>query len=495
MGPALFGYVRHFHPSDEAFRADWSALAISGVPAVEAAENAAQLGRRLEDFFRSVAPTVRVFPAAQAPPQLELGGGTRTISWRHHGFGTGNPQSAYRSERIRVDVTGGKLPAPFLADLGGGVKAFIPMALYVDEKGTLPHAAATPARPKNVSARYTGNDRATRLGDVVMAWNIFQHFYPYFDVVRTDWPKALTTALQSAAADKDEKEFLITLRRLLAALKDGHGGVYVQGQALMAPPVVFGWVQNQLVVTQVGEAAGQPIERGDAVLSIDGKPTAQALAETEALISGATPQWIRYRAVSELGARPPDQPLMLEIEPFRDPWRRRTVTLQSKPVSPMPVEPRPEKITELKPGIFYVDLSRIAEEDWKAALAKLESATGIVFDLRGYPRVSPQWLTHLSEKPLDSAQWHIPVISEPDRKNMKFDRAPGWNLPPSKPYLRAKKVVLTDGRAIIDAAGRIQRHLDRNEGSEARRLGTPRGGHPADHPGRANPRRGGGGPR
>jgi hypothetical protein len=60
-------------------------------------------------------------------------------------------------------------------------------------------------------------------------------------------------------------------------------------------------------------------------------------------------------------SRPPDQPLTLEIEPFRDPSRRRTVRLQSKPVSPMPIDPRPEKITELKPGIFYVDLSRITE--------------------------------------------------------------------------------------------------------------------------------------
>ena len=39
----------------------------------------------------------------------------------------------------------------------------------------------------------------TRLADVALAWNILQHFYPYFDVVQTDWPQALRSALTSAA--------------------------------------------------------------------------------------------------------------------------------------------------------------------------------------------------------------------------------------------------------------------------------------------------------
>jgi hypothetical protein len=31
----LFGYIRHFHPSDEAARTDWNQFAIDGVRGVE----------------------------------------------------------------------------------------------------------------------------------------------------------------------------------------------------------------------------------------------------------------------------------------------------------------------------------------------------------------------------------------------------------------------------------------------------------------------------
>src|SRR5262249_6862845 len=43
----LLGYVRHFHPSDEAAAADWNAFAIKAVDEVEDAKNAADLSQRL----------------------------------------------------------------------------------------------------------------------------------------------------------------------------------------------------------------------------------------------------------------------------------------------------------------------------------------------------------------------------------------------------------------------------------------------------------------
>jgi len=64
-----------------------------------------------------------------------------------------------------------------------GIKAIVPLSLLADAQGTRPHVAMPP-RPWY---RHDGNDRAVRLADVVIAWNILQHFYPYFDVVKMDW--------------------------------------------------------------------------------------------------------------------------------------------------------------------------------------------------------------------------------------------------------------------------------------------------------------------
>src|SRR5262245_30250142 len=67
----LLGYVRHFHPSDQAAGADWDRLAVEGVRAVESARGPEELARRLQEFARPVAPTVRVFPSGVVPPLPE----------------------------------------------------------------------------------------------------------------------------------------------------------------------------------------------------------------------------------------------------------------------------------------------------------------------------------------------------------------------------------------------------------------------------------------
>src|SRR5262249_23473297 len=141
----------------------------------------------------------------------------------------------YQSERVAVAADGrapiGSQPDQiFSADVGAGVTVRVPLKLYADATGTLPHRApSVPMLANLLSAAApepaTGNDRATRFAAVALAWNVFQNFYPYFDVVGTDWPRELEKALTAAATDADERAFRTTLLHLVAALHDGHGRV------------------------------------------------------------------------------------------------------------------------------------------------------------------------------------------------------------------------------------------------------------------------------
>ena len=450
----LFGYVRHFHPSDEAARTDWNQFAIDGVRSVEGAASSEQLAERLRGIFNPVAPTVVVFagrnrpadPLALTPPnnQKDL----KLTRWRHTGFGTGNPGNIYHSERVTQAIADWKGPDVYEAALGGGVTARVPLALITDAQGTLPHSQTKGEGSKRLAAPSTGDDRATRLADVILAWNVLQHFYPYFDVVQTDWSAELERALKSAATDKNAEALVVTLQRMIAALHDGHGNVFLtNGPQKYRAPLLCAWVENRLVITHVIDAQGQKIERGDVVNSLGGKPAARAIAEAEELISGATPQWIRFRAVDQILMGAPDDPVSLEIESYRDPGTSRHVNLKRIPLGPEQ-EVRPEKVAELAPGIVYVDLDRVVDADWKAALPKLEQARGIVFDMRGYPKMGPVFLQHLTQKPLASAQWHVPIVLRPDRTKIEWEREGEWNLAPTAPYLKAKKAFLIDGRAI-----------------------------------------------
>lgn len=468
----LLGYVRHFHPSDQAAAADWDRFAVAGVLEAEPARDPADLADRLGALFATIAPTVRIFPTGQAPPGTPdalatppAGPGVKVASWVHHGLGPKLSLSTmlpglHRSRREYRPLGGGKAPGDdldpagaFAADLGGGVSCLMPLALYADSNGTLPVAPKGAAHP-TVPGRPSGDDRASRLAVVVLAWNVIQHFYPYFDVVEADWPGALRSSLASAASDRDEVAFLATLRRLVAAYRDGHGRAVLVGEPPKAPlPIAWDWVEGKLVVTVVGpgvagQKPGDEIRRGDVVRSIDGRPAAEALEDAERLISAATPQWSRHLALGQIARGAPGSATALEIEGADG--RARRAVLRHSP-TPQPVgEERPPKIHEIRPGIFYVDIDRVTDADFREALPRLAKASGIVFDFRGYPgKIGPgTFFPHLIDHPVTSPQWHVPVLRKPDREGLTFERSGEWKLTPESPYLMAKRAFITDGRAI-----------------------------------------------
>ncbi len=457
----LLGYVRFFHPSDEAAATDWNAFAVAGVRAVERAADATRLATLLDSIFRPIAPSLQV--SAGAPGRTRIlaappASGLQVVAWRHLGVAVGGDAryNVYRSERMRApaSVLPDSFPdplQPFVAELGGGVRALVPLAVYADSTGTLPRGARTRAADDDAlpPGAYDPNDRAVRLADVALAWTVFQHFYPYFDVAGTDWNGELPRALRAAAADADARAFTLTLERLVAALRDGHGRVSRMGDTERGsmPPLLLASAEGNVVVLRVGPGEGR-VRPGDVLLAVDRVPVARALARAEALISAATPQFRQYRAVNELLFGPSDSEVAIEL---RHPdGARETVSLRRSIAAASLHESRPDTIAELRPGIFYLDFERLTNAQLLAVLPKLASARGLVFDMRGYPRQvnTAALLAHLSRTPMTSPQWHIPVVTRPDRIGMRFQRGGEWNIQPLEPYLAAPRVFLVDGRAI-----------------------------------------------
>lgn len=605
----LLGYVRFFHPSDQAAAADWGKMALVGVPIAEKADGSKELARSLEDFFRPVAPTIRVFPTAGPRPAKPDLKGTDFVYWEHTGVKLGSKPSIYRSQRISPALSGpaegggvlqildaapyrgkrvvlraaaraevqaphkaelkliplskgggdpaaapgvavtsgewqvyevaadvppeargiavalvltsegrvywddvsleaegapakienggfeegeglsgwdlessdrragyqaapsedhpksgrrslllswsrperGSAPSPgepLVVDLGGGVSAMIPLALYKDEKGTLPHVAEV--KPPEPGFAPSGNDRTTRLADVALAWNVFQHFYPYFDVVQVDWPAELRKALNRAATDKDELAFKNTLRRMVAALQDGHGNAYSTVQPEVGHlPLVWDWVEGQIVVTAVAKDGAGGLRPGDVVVSVDGKPARETLAFEEETSSGATEQWRRWRTLQRMLIGTKGETVRVEARHPDGGTVTATLAKTLPSIGDGSVgEPEPEKITEIRPGIYYVDIDRINDDDFEHAVDRLAAAKGIVFDLRGYPNeLSTVVIAHLTDKPVSSAQWTVPVVTRPDRQGWEWDVS-SWDVQPKAPRFKAKVAFVTDGRAI-----------------------------------------------
>jgi Peptidase family S41 len=332
-------------------------------------------------------------------------------------------------------------------DLGSGLRARVPLALTeAQATGSAGTASALEALRKAIAAISEPSDVPdvdTRLADVAVAWNVFRHFYPYWSEVRVNWDARLQPLLELAYAAKTRQEHRDALRALVADIHDGHGMVTdlrrktVQGML----PIQLGLFDGRIAITASGAPADAPV--GGIVTSFDGVPADRRLADAMRLASGTT-QWRQARALREILACAPDAAVALVVETGTGP---RSSSLRCE-VKPSIAEKRPDSVAEMSPGVWYVDLTRARMQAITPVLDKLAAATGVVFDVRGYPTdAGVQVLPYLLETAEADRWMHVNKIVGPFGQSAGWESV-GWNLKPSAPRLAGKIVFLTDGRAI-----------------------------------------------
>jgi hypothetical protein len=330
-------------------------------------------------------------------------------------------------------------------DLGSGLHARVPLTLGDAEARIGPaQRASLDALKAALAALPTpagdpGPD--LRLADVVVAWNVYRHFYPYWTEAGVDWDARLLGLLDTAARSTTRGAHTDALKALVAEVRDGHGFVAVPtDKPSAALPMRLALVEDRLVVT----ASAEPeVPVGAVLLQIDGVPAEKAIEKLLALSSG-TLQWRRARTLREVGSGAPDSEARLRIDDGRE---VRELSVRRRAAEP-PLERRPEPVTELEPGIFYVDLTRATGSQLDQALARLAGARGVVFDMRGYPtETGAQILPHLIDAPETDRWMHVARITGPFGRAAGWESA-GWNLQPASPHLAGRRIFLTDGRAI-----------------------------------------------
>lgn len=440
----LYGALRFFSPSDEAASADWDRFTIAALPLVENAANVAALQRVLATFTAAVAPAARVLGADQFAPTVYSRPGEAqgpALSWRHVGWSE-HHLSGTRSERVPNEAAEGEVA---VVELGSGLRAWVPLQVWRDASGhTIPRTRASlPEWQKPDGYQPSGFDRTTRLAAVIEMWNSAQHFYPYFDVARVRWSDHLAPALRAAALDRDDFAFADTLRRLTNSLEDGHARITYQTPRTGTLPITWDHIEGRLVIT--GVSAGADIRVGDVATHFEGQPIDGALAEKKKLVSGSS-QAADYRARRDLLLGPESDTVELQLLDHTSRPYRVSLTYSAE-FSANPIKQvRPPQIHPLEPGVMYVDLERASEADIKAAEAQLESARGIVFDLRGYPKTS-YYLAHLTSQMALSPHFDRPIYMRPDQDRADWDKA-GWGIAPITPRWTENIVFIADLPAI-----------------------------------------------
>lgn len=475
----VYGYVKYFHPSDETADVDWDRLAVLGAEKVKRAKSGSELKIALDSLFIPIAPTITISKSKpDSSTFLSDYMGTvesdttdlKTVAWQHFGVNIEQQESVYTSKRTNRDgrvwnVTDSKPDSTEKlfdehARVGETINQKIsdelwiqmPLALFSKEGKTLPESSEEDLKRLEQHLlsidldNLTADDLNVRLANIIIAWNELHHFYPYFDVVCTNWEEQLIISIKSALTDETPEDFHNTLSSMLAATHDCHISLRrsnsFSNEAGM--PFLVHWIEDKVVVTH---SLHKEVHPGDVVISLNGEPATEVVKDQKKYISGS-PQLTLYRSLRQFGTGKHGTEAVFEIESNEE-IQSYTVRLSSLSSNRRIEKDHLPVSGQIEEGIYYVDLDRASMSRINNEMELIANSPGVIFDLRGYPNSNHQVIQHLLTSPDTSAQWmKIPKFIYPDQQNMLGYENFGWELKPAEPHIKGDVVFITDARAI-----------------------------------------------
>lgn len=365
--------------------------------------------------------------------------GSRSLLVRQKNYRTGQLFARYpkRGEAIQKSI-------------GRAILCYVPLSLP-SVKETVQFTA------HSVTDTFSIADESVRMANLIIAWNLIQHFYPYRDAIAADWHQSLIEALSQTEHDRTPSDFYVTFSKMMTKIGDGHCRVkYKPEYDIGYFPFIAENIDNALVIVQSDDTSR--FRLGDEVLSIDGVGIQSILDRKKAMISGS-PQWKdfvvthRYDERSFDGGpfnstasivirRGTEQLEVLCQRDANDVRKARTLRIPAR-----------QLIEYLGDSIYYVDICKIPYSMFIDNFEKLNRAKGVIFDARGYPG-DDAWsvLAHLIDTPMATEKLYVPEIVYPDYEGLiGIDSSTMWVIREKSPRLTTRSVFLQD-QGCISAA-------------------------------------------
>ncbi|TCC90149.1 peptidase S41 [Pedobacter frigiditerrae] len=334
--------------------------------------------------------------------------------------------------------------AYFTKPIGNGLKCMVPQVLLGDERQTYPSANANLLKElqqrmaKASPDLFDASDVYTRLTSINIAWNVFQHFFPYKEEIKLEWEKELPLALDAAYKSNTRQEFGQVLRVMTAKLKDGHVSVTFGQQNYYSIQADVACVENKLLISHADDTV--PLKVGDIILSINGIPALDYFNNIKSEISGSD-QWKNSNATRQFLQGYKDTAFTLKVS--RDGKEQEFSFTRAN----LRKSPEQAKTRKLADGVYYVNIGNTEMKDITAMLPEFTTAKAIICDLRGYPRGNHDLISYLLTKK-DKDEWmFVPKIISPDYQNVTYTGL-GWEMTPKKPHISAKIIFITGGGAV-----------------------------------------------
>ena len=481
-----YGIVRYFSPNP--YTQDWSESDWMKVCALLADRAETQ---PLETVFKPLAPTMSLTAVPVSPGDNGICPGSRAMYYSYSGSGELNvpflakllmPGLAdyipYYKKLLTVSVSTDTAVVPsacryYSYPVGEGKYLNVQHALpedKFDRKATRRLLADAKDYWKNhqiddkaLSKRRRLifgllSDKAVRVADVTVRWNIVRHFYPYYEEDRLDWDNRLERYMQKAVqmAGVNTFESLVEwydmLCRFMNPVKDGHMFVRrdmnVSGIMSTYLPEFYAEAETKVVndtlLVRMGTDDRQPWRKLNAV---NGQQASERLQYCRQITNAAT-EVHRDKMAAEkmLSSAEYGTPFVIQTVDASGQTHEDTLYAQSQNIKKVEKDRQP--VRKLENGILYVDATSRELNEKLFLSALTPDVRGLCFDLRGLPTYQfEDILAHLIAADAKAPATEVAINNFPYQQNVTW-RVDSETLKTRQPHIALPATFLCDGATV-----------------------------------------------
>ncbi|WP_418551472.1 S41 family peptidase [Prevotella sp.] len=302
------------------------------------------------------------------------------------------------------------------------------------------------------------SDKAVRVADVTVRWNIVRHFYPYYEEDSLNWDNQLERymrkAVQMAGINTFESlvEWYDTLCRFMNPVKDGHMFVRrdmnVSGIMSTYLPEFYAEAETKVVNDTLLVRMGTDGKQLWRILNaVNGQQASERLQYCRQITNAAT-EVHRDKMAAEkmLSSAEYGTPFVIQTVDASGQTHEDTLYAQSQKIKKM--EKKRQPVRKLENGILYVDATS-REQNEKLFLSALTlDVRGLCFDLRGLPTYQfEDILAHLIAADAKAPATEVAINNFPYQQNVTW-RVDSETLKARQPHIALPATFLCDGATV-----------------------------------------------
>lgn len=302
------------------------------------------------------------------------------------------------------------------------------------------------------------SDKAVRVADVTVRWNIVRHFYPYYEEDSLDWDNRLERYMQKVVqmAGVNTFESLVewydTLCRFMNPVKDGHMFVRrdmnVSGIMSTYLPEFYAEAETKVVNDTLLVRMGTDSEQPWRILNaVNGQQASERLQYCRQITNAAT-EVHRDKMAAEkmLSSAEYGTPFVIQTVDASGQTHEDTLYAQSQNIKKAEKDRQP--VRKLENGILYVDATSRELNEKLFLSALTPDVRGLCFDLRGLPTYQfEDILAHLIAADAKAPATEVAINNFPYQQNVTW-RIDSETLKARQPHIALPATFLCDGATV-----------------------------------------------